>query len=197
MTVLYGQYAAEAKISPATVEQWRKYINHLVAFLGFDAAGTVTTDDLLRWRQHLKGETFRGKPLSSKTINGSYLAAASVTFAYGFAERILPSNPMRDVDNVRADRKPKLRDRDFTLAERKLILSAASAVVQSGRLSKEKALSRRWVPWICAYTGARVNEITQLRKEDFTERDGIWCISRRKRAELRLRKPVTSRYTGT
>lgn len=176
LTALYDQYTVEAKISPATIEQWRKYICHLVSFLRFDDAGRVTTDDLLRWRQDLKQRTFRGKTLSSKTINGSYLAAASVTFAYGFAERILPSNPMRDVGNVRADRKPKLRDRDFTIAERKLILSAASKAAQSGRLSNEKALARRWVPWICAYTGARVNEITQLRKEDFTERGGIWCI---------------------
>ncbi|MEC5293197.1 hypothetical protein, partial [Aurantimonas sp. C2-3-R2] len=33
--------------------------------------------------------------------------------------------------------------------------------------------SRRWVPWICAYTGARVNEITQLRRQDIKQIDGI------------------------
>jgi integrase len=32
---------------------------------------------------------------------------------------------------------------------------------------------RRWVPWLCAYTGARAGEITQLRVVDVVEREGI------------------------
>jgi integrase len=27
--------------------------------------------------------------------------------------------------------------------------------------------AKRWAPWLCAFTGARIGEITQLRKEDF------------------------------
>ncbi|MDF1610521.1 tyrosine-type recombinase/integrase, partial [Hoeflea sp. YIM 152468] len=37
--------------------------------------------------------------------------------------------------------------------------------------------SRRWVPWICAYTGARVGEIVQLRKRDVFMRDGHLVIN--------------------
>jgi integrase len=32
---------------------------------------------------------------------------------------------------------------------------------------------RRWVPWICAYTGARAGEITQLRGKDVIVKGGI------------------------
>jgi integrase len=35
---------------------------------------------------------------------------------------------------------------------------------------------KRWVPWIGAYSGARVSEICQLRREDVVEIDGIWCM---------------------
>ncbi|MGB9117550.1 MAG: integrase, partial [Bradyrhizobium sp.] len=35
------------------------------------------------------------------------------------------------------------------------------------------AAARRWVPWICAYTGARVNEITMLRPQDIDIESGI------------------------
>ncbi|WP_375779094.1 hypothetical protein ACE103_08695 [Bradyrhizobium sp. ma5] len=40
----------------------------------------------------------------------------------------------------------------------------------------EMAAARRWIPWICAYTGARVNEITPLTGHDFFMRDGIPMI---------------------
>nr|WP_249790325.1 site-specific integrase [Bradyrhizobium yuanmingense] len=43
-------------------------------------------------------------------------------------------------------------------------------------MSVENAASRRWVPWLCAYTGARVNELTQLRGMDVRKIDGIPCI---------------------
>lgn len=36
--------------------------------------------------------------------------------------------------------------------------------------------AKRWVPLLCAMTGARVAEMTQLRKEDVREQDGISFI---------------------
>jgi integrase len=62
-----------------------------------------------------------------------------------------------------------LRDRDFTEAEASKILAAALAP-HGGRLSAEHAAARRWVPWMCAYSGARVGEITQLRHKDVLEK---------------------------
>jgi integrase len=36
--------------------------------------------------------------------------------------------------------------------------------------------AKRWVPWLCAYTGARPGEITQLRGGDVIERDGLHAL---------------------
>lgn len=36
--------------------------------------------------------------------------------------------------------------------------------------------ARRWVPWLCAYSGVRVQEATQLRGDDIVQVDGIWAI---------------------
>src|SRR3974390_572924 len=36
--------------------------------------------------------------------------------------------------------------------------------------------ARRWVPWICAYTGARVNEVTSLLPSDVQQILGHWCF---------------------
>ncbi|MEY9463866.1 site-specific integrase [Bradyrhizobium ottawaense] len=43
-------------------------------------------------------------------------------------------------------------------------------------MTEENAAARRWVPWLCAYTGARVNEITQLRACDVIEKAGSACM---------------------
>jgi integrase len=34
----------------------------------------------------------------------------------------------------------------------------------------------RWLPWLCAYSGARVGEIAQLRKQDIQLHDGVWLM---------------------
>lgn len=176
ITGLFEMYGAQDGIAPGTVKQWRNYINHLVRFLGHDDAARVTGHDMVGWREKLRTEkTKAGKPLSSKTINGSYLAAASVTFAYGLNQLLLRENPMTGIQPVRADKKPMLRDRDFTKAEREAILKAALFLAK-GKLTPERALARRWVPWLCAYSGARVNEMTQLRAEDVAEIEGVWTI---------------------
>jgi len=40
----------------------------------------------------------------------------------------------------------------------------------------EKDSVRRWVPWLGAYSGARVSELCQLRAGDVVELEGIWCM---------------------
>ena len=176
ITGLFEMYGAQDGIARGTVKQWRVYIKHLVAFLGHDDARRVTAHNLIGWRETLRTEKTRaGKPLSAKTINGSYLAAANVTFAYGLNQLLLSDNPMTGVQPVRADKKPTLRDRDFSKAERETILRAALIPIV-GRLSPERTRAQRWVPWLCAYSGARVNEMTQLRAEDVTEIEGVWTI---------------------
>ncbi len=97
--------------------------------------------DLARWREHLRTEAVKdGKPRSAKTINDSYLAAANAVFSYGVNQLLIPANPASDLAKVRAPKAPKLREKDFTKAERKIILQAA-LVAASGNLSPEQRTS--------------------------------------------------------
>jgi integrase len=72
-------------------------------------------------------------------------------------------------------REKKIKKVGFDDREAHTILAAALAP-QNERMTEENAAARRWVPWLCAYTGARVNEITQLRACDVIEKDGIPCV---------------------
>src|SRR5262249_45438180 len=59
------------------------------------------------------------------------------------------------------------------------------------QLKKGEAL-RRWVPWICAYTGARSGEITQLRGADVVDQKGVHAIRITPEAgSVKARRPRT------
>jgi integrase len=61
--------------------------------------------------------------------------------------------------------------------ERAAILKAALAVQGAKRENPKTTAAKHWVPWLCAYSGARVAEMIQLRKEDVRNEDGGgWVI---------------------
>lgn len=66
--------------------------------------------------------------------------------------------------------------RGFTDEEAHAILTA-TLVLPNERTSATWAAAKRWIPWLAAYTGARVSELTQLRACDAGEIDGVWVIS--------------------
>ena len=94
-------------------------------------------------------------------------------FAWAVAHKHTPRNPFKTV-HVTVPRKTLSRaGKSFHADEVKTILSAALAIKDTGRPS---AATRRWAPWLCAYTGARVGEITQLRGVDVIEQEGVNVI---------------------
>jgi integrase len=172
---LFEDYALAAGLKPGTAKEWRAVIAKLSEFLGHDDANRITENDLRQWRNLLLGTLpGHGRVRDPKTVRGTYLAAVKATLNWGVEQGILRSNPTVAV-KVRVAKKLKLRDRDFTADEARRILTATLAPV-SANVSAEHALARRWIPWLCAYTGSRVNEMSQLRAEDVMQLDGIWTI---------------------
>ena len=54
-----------------------------------------------------------------------------------------------------------------------LILNAS---LQYSKPETPTERARRWVPWLCAYSGARSGEITQLRGRDIEARGGMYVM---------------------
>lgn len=169
ITGLFEDYAATGAAQPHTVRKWRKAVKLFVEHLGHDDAQAVTRADVAAWLQSLVG-----KGLSVKTVQATYRAAIARVFstAVGFGR-------LRDDPAARAMViGPKVRQvhrRDISDDEARTILKAALGP-HPETLSERHAFARRWVPWICAYTGARVGEITQLRAGDIRQEDGVWVF---------------------
>lgn len=169
LTALYERYADSGQANPKTVNRWRNRVAELVAFLGHDDASKVTRADLNRWTASLV-ET----GLAKTTITGGRIPAIQVPFKLAFEDGLISVNPTARL-KVLAPKSVKLRDHDFTHEEAVKILRATYEQ-QPAKLSKFNRLARRWVPWVLAYTGARVSEITQLRACDIQREDNIWFI---------------------
>ena len=58
--------------------------------------------------------------------------------------------------------------RTYTMDEAKLVLAAAR---------KETRYDLRWLPWMCAYSGARIEEVAQLSKSNFFKVGDDWFLS--------------------
>lgn len=172
---IFDAYAKEQQLKPTTVYEWRRNIGALVQFLGHDDAKRMTIDDLDRWRDKLLAEvTKRGTLRSPRTVKDKYFAALRATLNWAVEKRRLDDNLATRVV-VRVPKRVKLRERDFTTVEAMAIL-VASIQPSTDKISAYQALARRWVPWLCSYTGARVAEIGQLRGSDVTEIDGFWTL---------------------
>jgi len=171
----FDAYAKATGITPITAQDWRRCIVHLIDFLGHDDAAQLTSQDLLLWRNRLLQEPSRkGGTRNPVTVRGKYIGSVKAMLNWAVSEQKLTANVALGV-TVPGRKLPKLRDRDFTDAEAQAILSA-TFTAPSSNISDELARARRWIPWLCAYTGARVNELTQLRGEDVRQIDGIWTV---------------------
>jgi integrase len=172
---LFEGYVRERKPAKATIKAWRRQLTAFVKFIGFDDAAKVSAEDVIAWKEHLLHEGGKdGAGLSAKTVGDTYLSALKTTFRWAVENRKVAENPAATA-RVRGAKRVYTRERGLTNDEAHTIL-AATLLPPPPRLSPQRALARRWVPWICAYTGARVNEITQLRGKDVALIDGIWTI---------------------
>lgn len=155
-----------------TLYEHMRVVKAFVKFVKHDDATAITPEDVVAWKDSLVAT---GR-LAAKTINAKYLTPLGTILNWGKANRKIATNPAQ---GIRSSGKapPRTRDRSFTTEEVNTILSAAlRAHDNPGRNSAETLAARRWVPWICAYSGARVSEVTQLRGQDFQEIQGVWVF---------------------
>ncbi len=176
---LVDDWWREAKVAgrkPSTHESYRNTMALFVAFLKHDNAARVTPDDVVRFKDHRLAQINprSGKHISAKTVKDSDLAGLKTIFGWAVANRRLDSNPAKGI-TVPAGKRPRLRSKGFTDAEAAAILQAARDY-KRGREEPQTFAAKRWVPWLCAYTGARLGEMAQLRKHDLRKEGEHWVI---------------------
>lgn len=159
---LLAGWAKENKPTEKTVYSWTRVFEQFAKFLGHNEAQLVSADDIIRWKA-----TLIDGGLRAKSIRDSRLAPIRAVFGWGTDNRRLAKNVAERI-TIDVKAKPSERRRGYTDEEAIVLLRDARG---------QKTAHRRWVPWLCAYTGARVSEICQLRAEDVREVESIWCLA--------------------
>ncbi|HWU65162.1 MAG TPA: hypothetical protein VN112_24335 [Ensifer sp.] len=165
----FEAWVTERKPAAATVNRWRVVFDHLDKHVEGRDIALVSDDDAVAWKDAL----VKGKA-SGRTINEVWLTAAKGVFNWVKDQKKISANSF---DGVRVAVARKVATKgEFSEDDVKLVLSATLAPDTSHRSPHLKA-AFRWVPWLCAYTGARPGEMTQLRKEDVEQhKSGFWML---------------------
>ena len=110
--------------------------------------------------------------IAPKTVKAGDLAALKSVFKWANENGLITTNPAKDVTQ-KLGRKRQERSKGFSDQEAGAVLKAALDYAAPPREHPKTAAARRWAPWLCAYTGARIGEISQLRCGDLSQRDGV------------------------
>ena len=137
--------------------------------------------------------------LSARTINEKYLAFVQVVFSYAVNNGLVEINPCTGVRA--ASNTTELEDvsvlpfskEDLSIIFQRSCLYHPHGCGAVGRLyaSKTKLLDYRWLVLLALYTGARIEELAQLDRQDVRQEAGVWFIHIR--AEMATGRRVKNR----
>ncbi|TAY66503.1 hypothetical protein ELH82_10010 [Rhizobium leguminosarum] len=152
--------------SAATLIKYRNTVHDFEHHRRSKKIATVTLEEGEAWRNAMLSEG----QLSRKTI-GDKLATIRAILGWGQDQcrgKLFPTTPKGtpfDFLEMPTHEKGDSADRTYSLKDARHLLTSARNATRA---------SNRWIPWIIAHTGARVNEITVLEKADIFELEGHW-----------------------
>lgn len=140
--------------------KWQEpVIDSLIKFVKHDDARCLAWADISEWRDHLLKI-----PLSAKTVSDIYLSAVKSLLEWARVQRKLAENVATDVQQGKPKRVPG-REIGYTDDEATAFINISrnyEPLVWINGLIREHPAStaaKRWVPILCAFTGARVSEM--------------------------------------
>lgn len=178
LKVLFTDYIGNRKIvgkGRESERRWRPVVDNLIKFLGHHDARRLTEQNLRDWRDNLlsapTGRTHT--PLSPKTVADVYLSSVRTILGWAVLEKRIESNVAIDVRQD-INGQQHSREQGYTTPEAQAILEICYAYkpkVTDGRIAEfpETSAAKKWAPFLCAFSGARIGEVTQLRKSDIRQ----------------------------
>ncbi|MDP2120676.1 MAG: integrase [Hoeflea sp.] len=146
-----------------TAKKYRDAAAEFANFRGSETASTVKAVEGKKWLEAMQD----AEVMNNRTITGKF---QNVRTILNWGRQNDPESFMPSGNTLNGIRTPDYSVipsylRTFTLNEAALVLNAART---------ESKPMFRWIPWLCAYSGMRVSEAAQLRKDDFFKAGDRW-----------------------
>lgn len=161
------------QVSSGTISRYKPSILSFVSFVGDIDIRDVTEDQVYDWAKHRVDHDKN----SAKTVNKNDLVALKSLFNWAMSReggRVLQTNAAKTV-RLAEPREVIARERSFRDSEIAVILGAALKV-DAGPHSTHAQKAQHWCPWLAAYSGARISELTGLRADDVREEQGCYIM---------------------
>ena len=167
-TQLFVQWVTERQPSANSIESWRYVFREMERHFENRSAASITTEEAQKWVRSLVKN-----PPSAQTVRRTYISASRTVFGWAMEHKHIAHNPFKEAKITVPKQRKNRETQAFRREEYRVILKASLATAET---STAFEAAKRWVPWLLAYTGARPGEITQLRKQDVIEQDGIHAL---------------------
>ncbi|HWA18919.1 MAG TPA: DUF6538 domain-containing protein [Devosia sp.] len=161
-------------LSTATRQSWSGKLRNLMRNAGKTDIASITEADVVAWRN-----ARLAAGISERTISEGDLAGVFSMFKWAVEEKKLISNPAQDVKQRFQEPEQVRPQKGYDFREADLVLRAT--LEDHSNLSEASAGARRWIPWLCAFSGARVGEIGQMHADHVYQEPTpsglrIWCM---------------------
>jgi integrase len=166
---LFGAFVKATKPADTTVSRWRAVFLEMQREFAEVGAEGITEDKARAWVFGLISDE-----RSALTVREIWLSASRRVFGWAREQKRIRQNPFAEI-KVDVPRKVQTREdgKAFTDDELRIILNAS---LQYSKPTTPTERARRWVPWLCAYSGARPGEMTQLRGSDVEARGDMYVM---------------------
>jgi integrase len=165
--VLFKRWIAAAKPAISTVDRWNGVFEKLEADFPATSAGALLSEQMQNWANGLINPD-----RTARTVMDVWVRSCRAVFNWAVEEKLISRNPFMGW-RVKVPKKIQTREtKAFTTDEANTILSTALKIDVRTKTSAAK----RWGPWLAAYSGARMGELTQLRGADIIKQDGIYAV---------------------
>jgi hypothetical protein len=144
----------------------RRMMLRFTEITGLNDITELTREHVETWITHLreKEKGRNGQPLAPNTIK-SNLEFLRILLNFAIEKEHIADNPAA---KIKFSARPKIKIRSYTNAEARLVLE---------RARQETIPYRRWLPWLCCFTGCRLDEPAGAMVRDIEKVGPYWVLN--------------------
>lgn len=178
LTILFERYYTERKLPPKTKSEWGLVCRRFLESIGGDLpARAVTQAHLRNFKTALLTTTSKrtGNTMAPATVQ-KWLNALRSVLSWGKREGYLTTNPAEGITvSAKVDREEGRQP--YSAEDLATLFSRDACQAREGKPAGARSSGERpadtWLPHLALYTGARLEELGQLRVSDVRVEDDV------------------------